>query len=147
MGIYSIFKFHEVTVNNAIQAPTGQAGVEFTNVFTGAILRKGKITNVINGKGDAVDTNNHDKVSSICHYPRKYLGCFEDTDAYRALPDYKGNGYDHAHCATDCSNYRYFALQYFGQCWCGSDLQRATQYGEKYGECGDRGKGWRNMLY
>merc|ERR1712048_339738 len=79
---------------------------------------------------------------------RKYLGCYVDTPL-RALPyGPRRRWYDQDKCAKACSDYPYFALQYHGQCFCGNDYNRAVRYGKKNDkECGNNGRGWRNMLY
>merc|ERR1712087_530062 len=48
MGMYSFFRDNDVTVKNAIQAPQGAQGVQFTNVMTVFLSGTGEITHVIN---------------------------------------------------------------------------------------------------
>ena len=44
-----------------------------------------------------------------------------------------------------CPTYKYFAIQDGDQCFCGSSLSKATEYGEM--ECGNNGAAWCNSLY
>ena len=44
-----------------------------------------------------------------------------------------GPGNDAMMCADKCRDYKYFGLQYFGECWCGNS------YG-KHGEKKENGK-------
>jgi len=67
MGIYSIFD-HDVFVANAIESPQNKNGVVFENVYTVTLKEKGEITNVVNGKGNAVKASNFDILSPVCHY-------------------------------------------------------------------------------
>jgi len=77
------------------------------------------------------------------------IGCYTD-DGNRDLDLYKGSGYNQDRCAAACANYKYFALQYHGQCFCGNAYATSGQYRKvDINQCGsDRlGRGWRNMVY
>jgi hypothetical protein len=49
-------------------------------------------------------------------------------------------------CMNECGpQYKYFSLQYNGQCFCENDLDHATKYGKA--ECGKEGGTWCNFIY
>ena len=66
MGMYSFFRDNDVTVDNAIMAPTNVDGVQFTNVFTVWLSGIGRISHVIDGMGAAVNASNRDTPSAVC---------------------------------------------------------------------------------
>jgi hypothetical protein len=84
-----------------------------------------------------------------------YLGCFKD-DGNRAMPEGPGPAgrtyaYTPSSCSDRCSNYKFFAVQYYGaDCWCSNNLVDATRYG--YSTCPggtDTGLGgsWSNAIF
>merc|ERR1711933_319317 len=78
----------------------------------------------------------------------EYIGCYQDT-AYRALrhgpPTF---GYTPDTCSTACKDYKYFAVQAGGWCFCDDDYDHATRYGEAGGcPASKMGAEWRNDLF
>lgn len=85
--------------------------------------------------------------SSNADAPFAKIGPYKD-EPNRALPVYQGtdssaNGVKS--CGEKCSKYNYFGLQAGGQCFCGNDWDKATQYGKD--NCGEMGGGWCNYIY
>lgn len=48
-----------------------------------------------------------------------YLGCHRDDPARRDLEKYVGMSHQPITCMAACSKYKYFGLQYGGECYCG----------------------------
>ena len=67
------------------------------------------------------------------------LGPWKDTGE-RALPIFKGNSHSYDSCNNSCTDHKFFALQYNGECFCGDDEKRAKKYGP--GNCGKTGGSW-----
>jgi hypothetical protein len=44
-------------------------------------------------------------------------------------------------------NYNVFGLQYYGQCWMGTDYNRGVSLGQRYDDCGPLGTSWANQTY
>ncbi len=76
------------------------------------------------------------------------MGCYNDTHN-RALPNYRGAVSTQQQCQQLASqnNDTLYGIQYYGQCYSGSNLQQATQYGKYNGNCGNMGVAWVNQLY
>ena len=81
----------------------------------------------------------------------RYIGCYEDKMPERDLDYSFGPGYDPPTCNIACQKYKYFGLQYDGECYCGD----AYGTGENYKwvpdyECGGaagQGGAWRNSIF
>lgn len=85
--------------------------------------------------------------NSNANAPFSKVGPYKDAPN-RALPDYVGtdssaNGIKS--CSEKCKDYSYFGVQDGGQCFCGNDWDKATQYGKD--NCGEMGGGWCNYIY
>ncbi|CAB3989558.1 Hypothetical predicted protein [Paramuricea clavata] len=90
-----------------------------------------------------------------CEYEYKKVGCYEDRDVDRALPEMLANERDKhsiyynghdlnwfdwhnympqmvCRCAEQAmkKGYKYFGLQYWGECWSGSSQAQYNKYGE-----------------
>jgi hypothetical protein len=79
--------------------------------------------------------------------PYTKMGPYKD-EWKRALPDYKGTDKSTDsidNCSKNCSEYNFFGVQDNGQCFCGNDWDKATQYGA--GNCGEMGGAWCNYVY
>merc|ERR1712048_112922 len=82
-------------------------------------------------------------------YATEYIGCYKDTAnrALRYVPHQWG-GYNPDTCSTACKDYKYFAVQAGGYCFCDDDYDHATRYGEGGGcPASKMGAGWRNDLF
>jgi hypothetical protein len=77
-----------------------------------------------------------------------YQGCFND-NPNRAIPNQRQNvsSIDQCQNIAQQNGEQVFGLQYGGQCFTGSDLQKAKQYGQIYGNCGTLGGTWNNQVY
>jgi len=64
-GVYSYFRDHDVTVNNAIVTGNSQ-GIQFSNSLAVFLSGNGGINHVINNQGNAVNMNN--RLSYVCYY-------------------------------------------------------------------------------
>ena len=85
----------------------------------------------------------------------RYIGCYAD-DRYRDLDkvpwlDNSLQRFNISSCNNECQGYRYFSLQYGGQCFCGDAYATAPKYQKRPDEeCGGvNGDGgfWRNSIY
>jgi hypothetical protein len=76
-----------------------------------------------------------------------YLGCYNDT-GNRAIPNYVGNVNNKEECQDYAisNNSALYGVQYYGQCFIGNDISKATQYGAT-SNCPDMGGGWTNQIY
>ena len=63
-------------------------------------------------------------------FTARYIDCFRDDDTQRDLSIAKGANKTPTDCLNACSGYKYFGLQYDGECYCGDSYGR---YGE--GSC------------
>ena len=95
---------------------------------------------------------NNNSISCDRNNPR-YIGCYVD-DPYRDLNQGPGEAswkFVASRCNDICSGYRYFSLQYGGQCFCGNSYATASQYQKRPDkECGGAngtGGEWRNSVY
>ena len=63
-----------------------------------------------------------------------YLGCYYDSSNNRLL-SHRINGDNHTEqsCRQSCSSYKYFGLQYMGECRCGNSIANAQKVSE--GQC------------
>ena len=77
-----------------------------------------------------------------------YQGCFNDS-GNRAIPNRRSQVNSVAQCAQQAiaNNETLFGVQYGGQCFTGTDLTKAQQYGRNNGNCGTLGGSWTNQLY
>jgi len=82
-----------------------------------------------------------------------YQGCYVD-DKNRDLEvgpiGGKKRDWNHDTCRIRCAQYKYFSLQYHGECFCGNRFSTAPVYKKVDDkQCGaDRlGRGWRNSVY
>ena len=79
------------------------------------------------------------------------IGAYKDKKSQRALrfgPGADGGkGHTAESCMAKCPQYKYFALQYGGQCFCDNDFQHATKYGKHIPACSKDGGPWCNYIY
>ena len=82
------------------------------------------------------------------------LGCWNDQDEERALPDrvtYEGSTrdkYEGCKNKAKIKGYSIFALQYGGQCWMSSNGESTySKYGRASGSCEKLGGTWVNHVY
>ena len=54
------------------------------------------------------------------HFPYKYVGCFRDNATDRDLNVLKSAKCDPLKCQSVCSSFKYFGLQFSGECYCGN---------------------------
>ena len=131
--------------------PTNSANTATLTIQGGlSVLNSGGIS-IFSTPAPAVNKNNVNK-------PFNYIGCYKDT-GNRALPTPNGNGktYDTCSSITTSKNHQYFGLQYVqgnqtAECWSGSDLNKAKQYGlaTNCSQLKDGtwvGGGWSNAVY
>jgi len=78
----------------------------------------------------------------------QYMGCYNDT-SNRSIPNFQGNVSSVQECANIASAYgdNVIGLQYGGQCWTGTNLNQAMEYGPNNGNCGELGGWWTNQIY
>ena len=85
----------------------------------------------------------------------RYIGCYAD-DGFRDLDkiprlDHGSQRFTISSCNNECKGYRYFSLQFGGQCFCGDEYATAPKYQKRPDEeCGGvSGDGgfWRNSIY
>jgi len=81
------------------------------------------------------------------------IGCYTDNKE-RDLDHYVGNGRNPYRCSIDCNGYKYFALQYGGECYCANSYGNGPAYTPRPShECkkGHRhehfGSDWRNFVF
>jgi len=80
-----------------------------------------------------------------------YQGCFRDNGS-RMIPVYNGYGYDINGCynVAKSKNHTVFGLQYYGQCFTGTNLDQAKALGDgtSTGQCANQlGGAWTNQVY
>ena len=73
------------------------------------------------------------------------IGAFKDKSDRALRYGPKSSGYTPKKCMEACPEYKYFALQYNGHCFCDNDLERAKKYGRH--TCGLSGGAWCNYVY
>ena len=76
-----------------------------------------------------------------------YVGCYEDSPV-RAMSCAVDNSYTVSECAVACAEYKYFSVEYGGECFCENCLEDAVQYGSSE-NCNNDGLGglWSFDLY
>jgi hypothetical protein len=67
--MYSVFTYPDVELGQAIEVPE-TPGVRFTHMITVALLDKGGILSVIDGKGGAAETKTH-STPKVVEFPLK----------------------------------------------------------------------------
>jgi hypothetical protein len=79
-----------------------------------------------------------------------YIGSFNDT-GNRAIPNFRGNVSSIDECQAIANDTRetLFGVQYYGQCFTGTNLAQAQEYGRNVNrnEIGPMGKSWTNQVY
>lgn len=77
----------------------------------------------------------------------QYIGCYNDTDS-RAIPNYVGNVTSIDQCKEFAISNKAttYSVQYNGQCFIGTDINSAVQYGKTNG-CPPLGGAWTNQVY
>jgi len=77
-----------------------------------------------------------------------YQGCYKD-DGNRMLPKQGNNVSSMEECRQQAidGNYNAFGLQYYGQCWLGTDYNRGVSLGQNFNDCETLGISWANKLY
>jgi len=77
-----------------------------------------------------------------------YIGCYQD-NSNRVLPVQGNNVGSMEGCRQQAidGGYNTFGLQYYGQCWMGTDYNRGVSLGQNYGDCGSMGGSWTNQTY
>jgi hypothetical protein len=79
-----------------------------------------------------------------------YNGCFNDT-GNRAIPNYRGNVNTVDECRQIAEQNRetVFGVQYYGQCFTGTNEQQAKEYGQNFNgnACPYLGSSWTNQVY
>jgi len=80
----------------------------------------------------------------------KYKGCFNDT-SIRAIPNEQKNVSNIDECAyiAEKNNQNVFGVQFSGQCFTGSNIEEAYQYGPNFNssQCPSMGGPWTNQVY
>merc|ERR1719265_271586 len=126
-----------------------------------------KVTETIRGDNTKSWQNKWNCLVTKVPVAGQWLGCWSD-DAERGLKVDNGGGYGYTFqtCQFTCANYKYFALQNNGACFCGNSYAQAEPYeiipiedckapcagdpdsstGCGGGPCGCGGP-WRNMVY
>jgi len=107
-----------------------------TNSANTATLTEQGALSVLNSGGTSIFSTSVPTVTkNNVNKPFNYIGCYKDT-GNRALPTSNGNGktYDTCSSITTAKGAKYFGLQYVqgnqtAECWSGSDLIKAKQYG------------------
>ena len=77
-----------------------------------------------------------------------YMGCYND-QSNRAIPNFRGNVSSAAQCQTIANENQenVFGVQNGEQCFTGSNISQAYQYGPYSGSCGTLGGSWTNQVY
>jgi hypothetical protein len=79
-----------------------------------------------------------------------YIGTFNDT-GNRAIPNFRGNVSSIDECQTIANDTgeTLFGVQYYGQCFTGTNLAQAQEYGRNVNrnEIGPMGTAWTNQIY
>jgi len=128
------------------------------SVNTATLTVQGALS-VLNSSGTSIFSTPAQEVNkNNVNKPFNYIGCYKDT-GNRALPNSNGNGktYDTCSSITTGKSQQYFGLQYVqgnqtAECWSGSDLNKATQYGlatncSKLKDGNWVGGAWSNAVY
>jgi hypothetical protein len=68
LGVYSVFRHHNVTLSNAIETPV-HPGIHFNHMITIALDNLGEITHIINATGDAATPDPHRTTPKLTTFP------------------------------------------------------------------------------
>jgi hypothetical protein len=78
------------------------------------------------------------------------MGCYNDT-GIRAIPYEQNNVSSIDECANiaEKNNQNVFGVQYYGQCFTGTNIEEAYQYGPNFNSsnCPSLGGSWTNQVY
>jgi hypothetical protein len=132
---------------------------EWKNLPKHTALRvKARIWSVGSFDNEHVQIKTSNKALSEIKPKYTYIGCYRDSRR-RDLYKYMGRGYHQSTCSAKCRQFKFFSLQYNGECFCDNNYGK---YGRKNdrdctmergksalksgcGKC--RGGSWRNAVY
>ena len=69
----------------------------------------------------------------------KYIGCYKDRRNRDLKKRFGSRYHDHSYCLAKCQGYKYFALQYKGECWCGNSYGKYGKH-RSHGKCTMEGR-------